>query len=144
LLISHPCPQELQSTSLKLAGQHGVGPGLYDTNQEYSNTLIGKYERDETEDGTGYPILYLAEVGSLVDVIVGIPNRYYTQTIEGQHVGGNIDTARKLQYLFMVHRRKEWPKCWESVIRTTAAAGEEDSSSEEEDELYNQEHCSHH
>ena len=130
-------------TSLKLAGQHGVGPGLYDTNQEYSNTLIGKYERDETEDGTGYPILYLAEVGSLVDVIVGIPNRY-TQTIEGQHVGGNIDTIRKLQYLFMVHRRKEWPKCWETVIRTTAAAGEEDSSSEEEDELYNQEHCSHH
>ena len=126
----------LPGTSIDIpeAGQYGIGPGLYavvesfnkildnnnpENHAEYSNTLIGRYERDEVEDGTGKPILYLAEVGSLIDSIVGMPNRYNPQ---GNHDGNNINPQQaKLPYLFLLHRRKAWPKCWESVIRTTAA-----------------------
>jgi hypothetical protein len=52
---------------------------------------------------------------------------------------GSIDTTcrkQRLQYLFLIQRRKAWPTCWESVIRTTAAAGAEDASSEEKDKLH--------
>ncbi len=138
------------SIDIPEANQYGIGPGLYaviesfnrildgnqenpeEDNAEYSNTLIGRYERDEVEDGTGKPILYLVEVGSLVDSIVGMPNRSDRQS--------HLDHMKqKLQYLFLLHHRKDWPMCWESVIRTTDATREAASSSEEEDEINNAE-----
>ena len=141
----------LPGTSIDIpeSGQYGIGPGLYaviesfnkilddnhENHAEYSNTLISRYERDEVEGGNGKPILYLVEVGSIVDSIVGMPNRYNPQ----RRPGGNFNPQEtKLEYLFLVHHRKDWPKCWESVIRTTAATREALSSSEEEDELNNE------
>ena len=135
------------SINIPEANQYHIGPGLYavvesfskisNTNDEqgdssneedeYSNSLIARYKRDELRNGSGKPILYLAEVGSLVHPVAGIPDTNSERFFRGRAKG-------PMQYLFLIHRRSKWPTCWESIIRSSTQGGDE-SSSEEEDQL---------
>jgi hypothetical protein len=147
------------SIDIHESGQYVIGPGLYafvelfrevlegnqdnpDEDPEYSNTLIGCYERDETNDGSGKPILYLAEVGSLINPAVGIANRstHHQTAILFQ----NRQQSNRLQYHFLLHNQNAWPKCWESVFRTSVEAADDASSSEDEDKFFNNQHNPQH
>jgi hypothetical protein len=100
-----------------------------DKEDEYSNSLIQRYKRDESRDGNGKPILYLVGVGSIAEPVVGIPDNNSQRFTRGMALGPE-------QYLFLIHRRKEWSTCWESIIRSTSTqAKDELSSSEDEDDL---------
>ena len=136
------------SINIPEANQYHIGPGLYavvesfskisntndeqgdssnEEDDEYSNSLIARYKRDELRNGSGKPILYLAEVGSLVHPVAGIPDTNSERFFRGRAKG-------PMQYLFLIHRRSKWPTCWESIIRSSTQGGDE-SSSEEEDQL---------
>lgn len=138
-----------RSINIPEANQDHIGPGLYavvesfsksynvndsndqasDEEDEYSNSLIQRYKRDESRDGNGKPILYLVGVGSIAEPVVGIPDNNSQRFTRGMALGPE-------QYLFLIHRRKEWSTCWESIIRSTSTqAKDELSSSEDEDDL---------
>jgi hypothetical protein len=135
------------SINIPEANQYHIGPGLYavvesfsktnksddkqgdssDEDDEYSNSLVARYKRDELGNGSGRPILYLAEVGSLVHPVAGIPDTNSERFHRGR-------ATCPMKYLFLIKRRNEWPTCWESIIRSSTQGGDE-SSSEEEDLL---------
>jgi hypothetical protein len=106
-----------------------------DADDEYSNTLIGRFVRDEVD---GEPTLYLCHVTGLVGPLSGIPDIVRNNANKSR--SGPIPATPK-EYLFLMKRRSEWPECWNSVIKGTTQqhAGARpddviDSSSEDEDE----------
>jgi hypothetical protein len=122
-----------QHKSINIPGrQRNLGRGLYavvetfrkkandddDADDEYSNTLIGRFVRDEVD---GEPTLYLCHVTGLVGPLSGIPDivrnnannkpqRTYTSNTKGVPLSDEaaIRVARVLEFCNQEHNTTTW------------------------------------
>ena len=135
------------------ATQPHLGPARYaiiesftpcEDNDNYSNTIVGRFRRDKHKDGRRK--LYLADVESFVEPIVGIPDVHSGISEMNRQDRVQLSTKRPRQtpcgrpsgqqsrsnsvdehcYIFMIRSRDKWAECWNSIIL--------DQSNNEEDE----------
>jgi hypothetical protein len=138
------------------ATQPHMGPARYaivesftpcEDNDNYSNTILGRFRRDKHEDGRRK--LYLADVESFVEPIVGIPDvrsgisernrqdrvqlsrkrpRQPRSSGQSSEQQSRSDSAKEHCYIFMIHSRDKWADCWNSIILDQSNNNDEDGS----------------
>jgi hypothetical protein len=70
------------------------------------NTLIGHYTPHFHSPNDTRPTLFLVDVEAFRSPILGIPDVYF----------GVKPPRRKRHHLFLIRRKAEWPRAWDSLI----------------------------
>ena len=97
-------------------GQMELEPGLYavahsfdvvdESDHDTPNTLIGHYTPHFHSPNDRRPTLFLVDVESIRSPILGIPDIPF----------GTKPPRHKQHYLFLIRRKAEWPRAWDSLI----------------------------
>ena len=71
---------------------------------DFSNSMIGRYTVYQHSPSSDAPSLYLVDVECIDSPTIGIPDVGCSQ--------------RDLNYLFLIRRKVDWPKAWDSMIQS--------------------------
>jgi hypothetical protein len=71
---------------------------------DFSNSMIGQYTVYGHSPSSDAPSLYLVDVECIDSPTIGIPDVGCSQ--------------RDLNYLFLIRRKVDWPKAWDSMIQS--------------------------
>ncbi len=74
---------------------------------DFSNSMIGRYTVHRHSPSSNAPSLYLVDVECIDSPTIGIPDL----GCYGHH-------QRDLHYLFLIRRKVDWPKAWDSIIQS--------------------------
>jgi hypothetical protein len=107
---------EKESITIHSNGQKKLQAGLYAVAHTFDavdegdldtpNTLVGHYTPHFHSINETRPTLFLANVESILSPILGIPDVYFAAK----------PPRRQRHHLFLIRRKADWPRAWDSLI----------------------------